>query len=252
MADLIGVESELASRVLWVQRKADTLRRGRAFWITTGWRSMPEQWRLWSDWVAALRKVGWKGDPRQAPRDVRRKAQKFAPLAAYPGTSNHGSAPAKAVDLACDEIDNGLRAALIKEAGLHTPIDGEPWHVELAPNRGLLPTTTTPKPTPILQPSEEEDMSDFVDQIVWPNGSKTRVFANGDVQCVGRPAPPHFGGVGSFPEKDRLAFTKASGITPVDINDWEKGYTIWNEKDAEGQNDPYDFNRDVLNKLLGR
>jgi hypothetical protein len=59
------------------------------------------------------------------------------PTAAKPGTSNHERG--LAVDVECTGLYSLLRASLAVKCGLHTPIHGEPWHMELDPHRRPLP-----------------------------------------------------------------------------------------------------------------
>lgn len=87
LADLANVESELAQRTTGMPNEA--AQRGLILIITTGWRSLDEQWRFYNDMVVAKQKYG------------RRWQQQHAALAAYPGTSDQGKTPATAVDLAC-------------------------------------------------------------------------------------------------------------------------------------------------------
>lgn len=91
-------------------------------------RSTADQRRFWDAYVAYL-----SGGP-------------WAPLAARPGTSNHERG------LAVDAQPAGRGADAtwqrhFREVGLHFPVRGEPWHVELAPDRKPLARPTPAAPT---------------------------------------------------------------------------------------------------------
>lgn len=122
MANLDGVHPELRARV------ERLLYDNRSLWITTGARDRAEQTRLWNAYRAAVNVYGsdW---------------HKHAALAARPGTSKHERQPAEAVDIGAPDVNRHPVPKLAPTYGLHTPISGEPWHVELAPNRKPLPTT---------------------------------------------------------------------------------------------------------------
>lgn len=204
VATLEGVHPELRQRIEGVMKAAQ----GR-FWVTTGKRSMAEQERLYSAWTAAVRKHG----PRKAPQ--------FAPLAAVPGTSMHGRTPAMAVDLACNASDNKLRANLAKEWGLHTPVKGEPWHMELAPNRGPMPVY---KPVEIKK--DEEDMpkpDDKMDAVKAPNGGVWVLQRDGGVFAY-QGAPFH-GSYPGLPEEDRQGQRDFIAIEANGMNNSD-GYTL--------------------------
>jgi hypothetical protein len=123
MANLNGVRASLADKIRWVQAQAQR-RAAAPFTVNTGYRSMAEQTRLYNAMVAAKEKYG---EPNW---------RKHAALAAKPGQSNHqhvdadGNPDSLAVDLGCQARDNAVRISLVQEAGLCTPVAGEPWHME--------------------------------------------------------------------------------------------------------------------------
>jgi hypothetical protein len=200
MATLYNVQPELALRVTWMIR----LSQGR-FWIQSGWRSVAEQTALYN-----LHQM----DPKKYP------------TAAKPGFSKHNRTPAEAVDVACQPDDKDLRVALAWRCGLHTPIPGEPWHMELAAWRTPLPDE--PKP-------QEEELPRYADQIVYPTGAKTQVFPDGAIKNFGT---PFFGSLFDVPPEGKRAFTRADAITAVDPNDAGAGYIVWNEGGQRFRFDP--------------
>lgn len=149
MATLEGVETDLRRRV---QRLLDE---HPGLWITTGARDRNEQVRLYNAMVTAQRKYGanWR---------------KYAALAAKPGTSKHERRPAEAVDVGAPNLATHPVPRLAPGYGLHTPISGEPWHVELDPNRKPLPKAATPS-----NPKEEamNTIPDAVDAALIPGWS---------------------------------------------------------------------------------
>lgn len=140
---------------------------------------MDEQQRLYGSWTAALARTGGNVT----------KAQKIAPLAAMPGTSMHGRSPAMAVDLACDPIDNALRAQLLKEASLVTPVVGEPWHAQLASSLSPLPLPAKPltlqKATTILGNKAVAIMNTKSGRGYWVVADNGGVFTFGDAPFYG-------------------------------------------------------------------
>jgi hypothetical protein len=127
MATLANVESELAERIRGMQTDAGN--QGLVLVITTGYRSLDEQWRLYNDMIEAKKKYG-------------KNWQKYAALAAYPGTSDHGRNPATAVDLACASAtkENIARhGGLATKWGLARTVPSEYWHLQLARSRGSVP-----------------------------------------------------------------------------------------------------------------
>jgi D-alanyl-D-alanine carboxypeptidase len=127
VATLANVESELAERIRGMQTDAGN--QGLVLVITTGYRSLDEQWRLYNDMIEAKKKYG-------------KNWQKYAALAAYPGTSDHGRNPATAVDLACASAtkENIARhGGLATKWGLARTVPSEYWHLQLARSRGSVP-----------------------------------------------------------------------------------------------------------------
>jgi LAS superfamily LD-carboxypeptidase LdcB len=132
MAELSNVDAELAERIRGMQNEAG--QRGIVLVVTTGWRSMAEQERLYDLMIAAQKQYG-------------RKWQQHAALAAVPGTSNHGKTPALAVDLACanPSKDNiKIHGELATKWGLWRAVPSEYWHLELDPARKPLNTPVSP------------------------------------------------------------------------------------------------------------
>lgn len=117
MANLNNVQSELRQRIEWMVRSESRL------WVNSAWRDPAEQKALWDRWQWALKTYGVA------------RARDHAALAARPGTSKHERTPAEAVDVAAPGGLESRRAGLARECGLHTPVPGEPWHMELAPGR---------------------------------------------------------------------------------------------------------------------
>jgi hypothetical protein len=136
VASLEGVEAELAHRIRGMQTEAGN--QGLVLVVTTGHRSLDDQWRLYNDMVEAKKKYG-------------KKWQKYAALAAYPGTSDHGRSPATAVDLACTSPTKqniAKHGALAAKWGLARTVASEYWHLQLARTR---------PPIPAGAPTQEHD-----------------------------------------------------------------------------------------------
>lgn len=146
-ATLDGVFPELRRRIEWIQRATDVdpRRKGSRFWVTTGYRGMDEQLRKYREMQDAQRRYGARW-------------QQHAALAAFPGTSEHGqdyetnAHAARAVDLACDPVDEPLRAEYAQRASLIRPIVSEHWHMQLAPV--LHPLPDEPNPAPMEDPDD--------------------------------------------------------------------------------------------------
>lgn len=174
MADLINVLPELADRVSGMQAEAG--RRGLVLVVTTGWRSLDEQWQLYDDMLAAKKAYG-------------RKWQQHAALAAYPGTSDHGKNPATAVDLACASPTKATiktHGELATKWGLERTVASEYWHLQLAPVRG---------PAPGAAPTKEQVMTLVIQPIGaverpqhdggWAFGRLGHVYAYGAAKHLG-------------------------------------------------------------------
>lgn len=173
MADLAHVETELAQRISGMQNEA--AQRGLILVITTGWRSLDEQWRLYNDMLTAKAKYG-------------RKWQQHAALAAYPGTSDHGKTPATAVDLACaspTKQNIKIHGELAAKWGLRRTVASEYWHLQLDPGRGQMPGRVT----------KEQAMTLVIDPVGvaerpqhdggWAFGAHGHVYAWGKAQYRG-------------------------------------------------------------------
>jgi hypothetical protein len=132
MATLNNVQSELRQRVEWMVRAEPRL------WVNSAWRNPVEQQALWNRWQWALKTYGAA------------HAREHAALAARPGSSKHERTPAEAVDVAAPGGLESRRAALARQCGLHTPVPGELWHMELAPNRSAIPA-------PVRGPANERE-----------------------------------------------------------------------------------------------
>lgn len=168
MANLDNVEVELRTRVQGVMMDAGK------FWVTTGHRSSEEQQRLWDLWQAAIKHYGSEAAARRHN----------VATAARPGQSKHELNPAQAVDLACTTNDNDKRAALAKRWGLHTPITGEPWHMELDPKRHAIPKPLVPTLPPTLSEASRMIAKPAVKIALTTNGYY--IFAaDGGVFCFG-------------------------------------------------------------------
>jgi hypothetical protein len=171
MATLDHVEAELAERIRGMQTDAGN--QGLVLVVTTGYRDLDDQWRLYNDMVEAKEKYG-------------KKWQKYAALAAYPGTSDHGRNPATAVDLACaapTKENIAKHGSLATRWGLARTVASEYWHLQLARSRASIPAGA---PTP-----EDDDMP-FPHSCAMPSGRgwwqlnpdgsvETHVFKQGDI-----------------------------------------------------------------------
>lgn len=123
MSTLVGVNEELRARI------EEMLRRCPRLWVSSGFRSKVEQQRLFDGYAKRL--------PGFAPAN-------------RPGTSKHEIG--FAVDVAAMSNDESTRKRITGECGLHTPIRGEPWHMELAPNRKGLTIVMQVTPAPAADP----------------------------------------------------------------------------------------------------
>lgn len=99
-----NVNRELLGRLANLGKKYNT-----KINIISGYRSTAEQKRLYDGYKAGL--PGFN-------------------LAAPPGTSNHEKSPAEAVDIQSPKFQ-GMSEKEFKACGLHRPVGGENWHVEL-------------------------------------------------------------------------------------------------------------------------
>ncbi len=97
-----------------------------ALYVSEGFRTRAEQQVFW----AAFQAGGTK--------------------AARPGTSNHERGLAVDVKTAVPYFS--VRAKLAKRWGLHAPVSGEAWHMELDPKRGAMPATIVPAVAPVRPP----------------------------------------------------------------------------------------------------
>lgn len=172
MATLRNVNPELADRVGRMIALEPSL------WVSSGWRDPAEQLVLWNRWQAALRKYG--------PTEAR----KHAALAARPGTSNHEKTPALATDVACVGGKENRRAELARECGLHTPVPGELWHMELRPGRTPLRAMNiqAPKEKPPMPKIPEAVDATLIPGWKAPDGQPGRWILKDD------------GGVWAYPE----------------------------------------------------
>lgn len=204
MATYENVEVRLASRGRWVQKEAEKYHQGpNPFGLTTGARDPAEQKRLskaWKNWCAALRRVGCSNVYYPTEAQIR-AAQRYAPkapVAAEPGFSKHERRPAEAIDISCDFVDNALRARLARQAGLITPVPGEPWHMELGPVLESLPALVVNSAQALKEVAKVTDMKNPAVAIgVTPSNKGYWVLlADGAVITFGD-APFHGGRGGS-------------------------------------------------------
>lgn len=123
-------------------------------WVSSAYRDPAEQIVLWNKYQAAVKQYGVAN------------ATQHAALAAKPGTSKHERRPAEAVDVGALAGKEARRAELAQRHGLHTPIPGEKWHMELAPNRKPLAAA----PAPMANPKEVAmaGITDAVDAALIP------------------------------------------------------------------------------------
>lgn len=188
MANLDGVAPALRERIEWIIRASGAKRRGSPFYVSYGFRTLSEQRDLWNAYQAYLKAK------REHPNTWEKYAA-WAATAAYPGTSMHGKTDAQghpcalAVDLACDEVDNPLRVSLGRQASLITPIEGEPWHFQLATVLEPLSTIVTPPTkedvmTVAIQPIGSASMQGNVEG-GWIVGAQGHVYAFGGAHHYG-------------------------------------------------------------------
>lgn len=119
--------------------------------INSVMRSTVDQQRFWSAYVRYLQGGAW------------------APLAARPGTSNHerGTAidaqPAGGLAVTGSAWQRAMTAR-----GLHFPVNGEPWHAELAPARRPLPAPPTPpqEETVLISEVQMTQLKQHMEQVV--------------------------------------------------------------------------------------
>lgn len=214
MANLNNVNSELAQRIRGVIDELES--RGIVAIITEGWRSLDEQWRLYRL---------YKADP------------KHHPLAAYPGTSNHGKVdpktgkqlPSNAVDLALlnDTARNrDVHGEVACKWGLFRAVPGEYWHLELNPARGPMPDAISIRQENQLEQGEEE-MPRYTDKWTWPNGDQVQVFLNGSIECYG--ATKFYGSMHDIRDDAKKSFKEAHAVAPVNPQDSSFGYIIYDQ-----------------------
>lgn len=164
------------------------------------------------------------------------KAVKEHPLnprkwAAFPGTSKHERG--EALDVGGNAT---VRARLAKKYGFYFPLDNEPWHEELDPNRKPL---SAPAPVPT---TEDDEMSEFLRTIVWQNGTKT--VADEDGGIFNGASKIFYGTMTQLRPENRKSFKFVKTLTPVDIDDEAAGY-IFTDQDGH----QYKFNKDTLKQF---
>jgi hypothetical protein len=218
MATLENVIPELVARIRGVINElAD---HGIVAVVTEGWRSLDEQWRLYRL---------YKADP------------KHNPLAAYPGTSNHGKVdpktgkqlPSRAVDLALlnDTTRNRqVHGEVARKWGLFRAVNGEYWHLELSPNRGPMPIPMSAEPIEEEIEQKEEEMPRYVDKWTWPNGDQVQVFPNGSVECYGKTR--FYGSMNDLRDDAKQGFKELRAVAPVDANNSQSGYILYDQRNA--------------------
>jgi hypothetical protein len=195
---------------------------GPGFELTTGYRGMPEQIRLYAVMLAGIVRFGSKAKAQAAGVAV----------AAIPGTSQHGKKPALAIDVGCRPDQIELQTQLAKKLGLKRTVPGEHWHFENDPS--VPPPTTTPEP----QPEEEEDMPRYADDYTWDDGAKVQVFPDGSVKCFGAKS---YGSMFSLKPEFKITFSRADAIRPINSKDSQAGYIVCDEDGEEWKFDETAF-----------
>jgi LAS superfamily LD-carboxypeptidase LdcB len=217
VATLENVENELAQRIRGMQTDAGN--RGLVLVVTTGYRSLDDQWRLYNDMVEAKKKYG-------------KKWQKYAALAAYPGTSDHGRNPATAVDLACaapTKENIAKHGVLATKWGLARTVASEYWHLQLARTRSPIPAGA---PTP-----EDDDVPDkTTDACIAPSGRGRWILdRDGAVRTYNfndaDPVPFH-GSLYDYPKEQQVPGRYFVAIQPVGPTDGEGYWIISNDGGA--------------------
>jgi hypothetical protein len=217
---LDGINAELRARV----ERLLLLGEGK-FWVTSALRTRFEQESLYKTYTDAVVKYG-------------RDWNKYAVLAAVPGTSMHEKG--LAVDVGCAPEHQVIQAKLGALCGLYQAVPGEHWHFQLSPSRVPLPPLPTPPPPPQTIEDDEDDMSD-AKTIEYPTGHKTVVTDDGGIKNAGS---PFFGSIPGLKPENRKSFTKPFALTAVDPQDELKGYII---HDVSG--DKYQFDADVAARI---
>lgn len=197
MATLDNVEPDLRARCEGMLSDRPRL------WVSSAHRSRVSQLALWLKFLAGL------GAPANRP-----------------GSSKHERTPADAVDIGCLPRDIAERALLARKWGLHTPIRGEPWHMERAPNAAPLPKQKIEQP----DQEEEEELPRYADKYTWPDGTSVQVYPDGAVKNYGS---RHWGSIHSLKAEYKRSFTRADSIRPVNPDDSNAGYIVGNENGDE-------------------
>lgn len=189
----VGMNAELELR-----GKGMIAESGGLLWMTEGVRTRAEQQAFYDAYLAG------------------------GTLAAKPGTSNHEKG--LAVDIACEWVNNALRARLAKQWGLYTPVRGEPWHFELDPAR--LPLE---QPKPVYVPEEDEDemANDAARTVRWPNA----VLVAREDGGTERYGPiPEYGNMFALTPSEKLGFEKITAANWIDPTNPIAGYILYNQK----------------------
>lgn len=115
--------------------------------LNSAMRSTADQWVLYNNWY----RYRYQGGP-------------WAPLAAFPGTSNHERGLALDAQPHTRPADYAWQM-YFRAVGLGFPVSGEAWHIELAPSRLPLPaapgTPSTPVPIPVTSTPIPPSTKDF-------------------------------------------------------------------------------------------
>lgn len=110
-------------------------------------RSTADQRRFWDAYVAYL-----SGGP-------------WAPLAARPGSSNHERGLAVDAQPANRGADFRWQQ-FFRAVGLHFPVSGEAWHVELAPVRSPLPNPPIPVEDDVIPAAQMTELKQWMEHVV--------------------------------------------------------------------------------------